>query len=82
MVCYSPWDCKESDMSEPLKNNKVIQSFSGALQRPQGHVSMPSLHTQARSFPSSTSQVSQGALKFQLSLLHHLSEEEKQAVES
>ena len=47
MVCYSPWGCKESDTTEPLKNNNVIQSFSGALQHLQGHVSMPSLHTQA-----------------------------------
>ena len=82
MVCYSPWGCKESDTTEPLKNNNVIQSFSGALQHLQGHVSMPSLHTQAWSFPSSTSQVSQEALKFQLSLLHHLSDEEKKAKES
>ena len=77
MVCYSPWGCKESDMSEPLVDHKnnAAQSFSVALQCLQWHVSMPTLHTQVWSFLSSTSQVSQGALKFPLSPLHHLAEE-------
>ena len=27
LVCYSPWDCKESDMTEQLNNNDTTQTF-------------------------------------------------------
>ena len=29
LLCCSPWGCKESDTTEQLNNNKVIQFLSG-----------------------------------------------------
>ena len=36
LVCYSPWGCKESDMTERLNNNRAPNVHSSTIYNSQG----------------------------------------------